>query len=147
MHDLGPFLDRLAARAHPEGGWGYAPDQPAHLEPTCLALLALAAEPERHRAALDGGRAALARCAAGDGRYRLERGREEAVWPSALVLFVRATLGADAADLGKTAAALLALAGRDADSQGAEEVHDIDLQLVGWPWAEGNFSWVEPTAW
>src|SRR5262249_54900176 len=24
---------------------------------------------------------------------------------------------------------------------------DIDLGLVGWPWAEGNFSWVEPTAW
>jgi len=24
---------------------------------------------------------------------------------------------------------------------------DIDVRLVGWPWAEGNFSWVEPTAW
>src|SRR5205085_2740274 len=22
-----------------------------------------------------------------------------------------------------------------------------DGQLVGWPWAEGNFSWVEPTSW
>ena len=26
-------------------------------------------------------------------------------------------------------------------------MHDIDLKLVGWPWAEGNFSWAEPTAW
>ena len=34
MHDIGPFLDRLAAQAHPDGGWGYAPTQPAHLEPT-----------------------------------------------------------------------------------------------------------------
>src|SRR5262249_4459199 len=29
----------------------------------------------------------------------------------------------------------------------ALDMHDIDLKLVGWPWAEGNFSWVEPTAW
>src|SRR5262249_42538162 len=29
----------------------------------------------------------------------------------------------------------------------AEEIHDIDLKIVGWPWAENNFSWVEPTAW
>jgi uncharacterized protein (DUF362 family) len=24
---------------------------------------------------------------------------------------------------------------------------DIDVRLVGWPWAEDTFSWVEPTAW
>ena len=24
---------------------------------------------------------------------------------------------------------------------------DIDPERVGWPWAEGTFSWVEPTAW
>ena len=27
------------------------------------------------------------------------------------------------------------------------EMHDIDMSLTGWPWGEGNFSWVEPTAW
>src|SRR5207248_5639819 len=30
---------------------------------------------------------------------------------------------------------------------GSEEIHDIDLKIVGWAWADGNFSWVEPTAW
>src|SRR5207302_833204 len=63
MHDIQLYLDSLAAQAHPQGGWGYRPGQDAHLEPTCLALLALA------------------------------------------------------------------------------------LRLDRWPWAEGNFSWVEPTAW
>ena len=44
MSDL---LQELVSLAHPEGGWGYRPDQPAHLEPTCLALLALRPEAER----------------------------------------------------------------------------------------------------
>jgi uncharacterized protein (DUF362 family) len=47
----------------------------------------------------------------------------------------------------KTASYLLSLHGRQPDEKQAVEVHDIDLKLVGWPWAEGNFSWVEPTAW
>src|SRR5262249_51980029 len=33
------------------------------------------------------------------------------------------------------------------DDKESAEFHDIDLKLVGWPWAENNFSWVEPTAW
>ena len=28
-----------------------------------------------------------------------------------------------------------------------QELHDINLKLVGWPWAENNFSWTEPTVW
>ena len=42
MSELIADLEALASLALPEGGWGYAPDQGAHLEPTCLALLALA---------------------------------------------------------------------------------------------------------
>ena len=49
-------LEPLAALAHADGGWGYVADQPAHLEPTCLALLALRPEAERFgpAVALDG---------------------------------------------------------------------------------------------
>ena len=84
MHD--DALLRLAGLARPEGGWAYTPSQPPHLEPTCLALLALAAQPERHQAAIAAGKAWLQTAAAGDGTYRLGRGRPEAVWPTALVL-------------------------------------------------------------
>ena len=42
-------LDSLASLARPDGGWGYVADQPAHLEPTCLALLALRPEAEQFR--------------------------------------------------------------------------------------------------
>ena len=34
-------LQHLVHLAHADGGWGYVGGQPAHLEPTCLALLAL----------------------------------------------------------------------------------------------------------
>jgi uncharacterized protein (DUF362 family) len=137
----------LAAQAHPEGGWGYAPGQAAHLEPTCLALLALSLEADRFKAVIDQGRQALAKCAVPDGTYRLARGREEAVWPTSLVLFVQAALGYPADEVKRTAARLLGLRGRPIDNAQAAETHDIDCKLVGWPWADGNFSWAEPTAW
>src|SRR5207249_4260385 len=31
--------------------------------------------------------------------------------------------------------------------QTPDTLNDINTTLRGWPWAEGNFSWVEPTAW
>jgi uncharacterized protein (DUF362 family) len=144
---LNELLSSLAAQASPSGGWGYAPDQDAHLEPTCLALLALSAQPEEFANPIAGGKAWLRTCAVGDGTYRLQRGRPEAVWPTALVLFVQATLGEPTAEVDRTAAALLARRGRNVEDGGGDEVNDIDLSLIGWPWAENTFSWAEPTAW
>jgi uncharacterized protein (DUF362 family) len=140
-------LRALAEMACEGGGWGYAPGQPPHLESTCLALLALAGGPDEFAAAREGGRAFLRTCELPDGSYRLGRGRPEAVWPTALVLFTRAALGEPAAELQRTAAVLLAFRGRDPQGEDSREVNDVDASLIGWPWAEGNFSWVEPTAW
>jgi uncharacterized protein (DUF362 family) len=144
-------LDTLVSLAHPEGGWGYTADQPAHLEPTCLALLALRPESARYAAAVEGGQAFLRRCRQSDGSYRLGRGREAAIWGTALALFTEAAYRGGApptADEQVTAALLLGTKGRviTADPEVAD-MCDIDMSLAGWPWAEGNFSWVEPTAW
>jgi len=87
-------LETLAAQAHPDGGWSYSPEHPPHLEPTCLALLALSIERQRFESTIAKGRAALARCAELDGAYRLPSTREEAVWPTALALMVQKVLGA-----------------------------------------------------
>lgn len=146
MPDVTPLLDRLATAAHPDGGWGYQPGQQANLEPTCLAVLALASEPERFRTAITGGEAAIARHGREDGSFRLAHGRPEAAWPTALVLFLRSALGRP--DLAAVADKLLAIEGRvvKADPEVADMM-DIDVRLVGWPWAEDTFSWVEPTAW
>ncbi len=139
------YLDTLVASMHEDGGWGYAPGQTPQLEPSCFGLLALALEPTKHAAAIDKTRAFLERCANADGSYRPLHGRAEAIWPTALVLFVKATLGQT--ELERTSQYLLGTRGRVPDQAEQGELHDIDLNLVGWPWAEQNFSWVEPTAW
>lgn len=142
-------MNTLAALACVDGGWSYAPEQPPHLEPTCLALLALAADRETHSQSITRGVAWLEQCAVGDGTYRLGRGRYEAAWGTALVLFTLAELGAPKDRLDAIAQGLLALRGRPMVNDAKEEafVNDINGKLVGWPWAEGTFSWVEPTAW
>jgi uncharacterized protein (DUF362 family) len=145
--NVSSHLDTLAAQAHPEGGWGYSPDQVAHLEPTCLALLALSLEADRFRDAIERGKQTLRRNALPDGGYRLERGRDEAVWPTALALYVQSVLDVPPADLRPTVARLLGLKGQFPENTDPGDMHDIDLRLIGWPWAEHNFSWAEPTAW
>src|SRR5439155_27368264 len=96
--------------------------------------------------AIEQGRLALQKCSASDGAYHLARGREEAGWPTAQVLFVQAALGEPADDVRRTASSLLGLHGLTPEKGQAVEESDIDSQIVGWPWAEGNFSWAEPTA-
>src|SRR3954469_9752518 len=86
-------LDRLAELAAPEGGWGYQPGQPAHLEPTALAVLALSVDRVKYAAHIDAGLAAIEANRTPDGTYRLTRGRPQAVWPTALVLFAEQALG------------------------------------------------------
>jgi uncharacterized protein (DUF362 family) len=141
------FLETLVSLAQAEGGWSYGPNQQPHLEPTCLALLALALERATFTSTIERGLAALGRCASADGAYRLPGSREEAVWPTALALVVQKVYDCPPADIRRTASRLLGLRGRILDSQEAGEHQDIDLKLVGWPWAEGNFSWAEPAAW
>ena len=119
-----------------DGGWGYRADQPAHLEPTCLALLAGAEQ----------GWPALELHAAGDGSYRLARGRPQAVWPTALVLFTKAKSNIPASQLKPILDKLLTIEGKVVRLE-TSDAGDIDAGLLGWPWASDTFSWVEPTAW
>jgi uncharacterized protein (DUF362 family) len=147
VHDIKPYLDALAAQALPAGGWGYAPGQELHIEPTCLGLLALSLEADTHRDLLERSKDALRRCATPEGCFILERGREQAVWPTALALFVQTVLEFPEEEINRTASRLLALRGRVPDDVGAAEMHDIDPRLLGWAWGENNFSWAEPTAW
>jgi uncharacterized protein (DUF362 family) len=147
VNDHIPHLEKLAELSHPEGGWGYTPGQAAHLEPTCLGLLALSLDPLRYKEPLEKARHALSRSCRLDGSYRFERGREEAVWPTALGLFVQCVFEFPVEERCKTAGWLLSLRGRSPDDKHSEDLQDIDLKLIGWPWSQGNFSWAEPTAW
>lgn len=143
MIDLGALRAQLAAMRAVDGGWGYSVGQPAHLEPTCLAILALDGTLEG-REACGMGWQFLDGAAETDGSYR--ETRREATWPTAIVLFTRAALRRSGFET--TAERLLGLRGNvvETDPEIADMM-DINVRLVGWPWAEGNFSWIEPTAW
>ncbi|MCI0639507.1 MAG: DUF362 domain-containing protein [Gemmataceae bacterium] len=155
METLSTYLDALAQQAHLEGGWGYAPDRAAQVEPTCMGLLALSLQADRYGPILERSLKFLERCAGADGSYRLPNGRDEAIWPTSLVLFTRKALTPDssppakdaAAALEKSVAFLLSVPCKTPDNPEAGELLDIDMKLTGWPWAEQNFSWVEPTSW
>jgi uncharacterized protein (DUF362 family) len=140
------FLEELIAQVGPDGGWGYTAGQPGQLEPTCLALLALNAERAKYRDQMQAGIACLKTHVLPDGSVRLNRGRAEAVWPTALALHAMATLGATEVQLAPLGSAVLGVAIKTID-QTPDDVNDINTTLAGWGWAEGNFSWVEPTAW
>jgi uncharacterized protein (DUF362 family) len=146
--DFRPYLDTLASQAHPEGGWGYVPDQLAHLEPTCLALIALGLDRERFQPAIDRGLQVLRQSQLSDGTFRLARGRHEAVWPTSLALFAQSVLDVPLENLRPIIARLLSLHGSmpEKDPEIAKTL-DIDCHILGWSWSEGNFAWVEPTSW
>jgi uncharacterized protein (DUF362 family) len=154
MPSVATARERLAAQVAADGGWGYQPGQPLHLEPTCLAILALAGEPEKYQPLIERARAAIAANRAADATYRLARGRPQAVWATALVLVTEHALSptacAPGSPLAATAERLLAIESRVLkvdDEEVADMKIDIDLTLRGWPWAEANFAWVEPTSW
>jgi len=137
-------LEHLASAVSSGGGWGYRTDQPAHLEPTCLALLALAAEPEKYAAISAAGAQSIQDHAHADGSFRLTRGRPQAVWPTALVLFTKTILNAP--NTGPVIEKLLSIESKIVRLD-TSDTGDIDTGLLGWPWAEDTFSWVDPTAW
>jgi uncharacterized protein (DUF362 family) len=134
-----------------DGGWGYRPGQPAHLEPTCLALLALAPESGKNSAAWDAARKFVANQFVSTGRgqtVRLQRGRPQAVWTTSLALFTWANGLAAGKEADSLADGLFAIEGRTIKTDPeVEDMMDIDSRLMGWPWGEDNFSWVEPTSW
>ncbi len=145
MIDLKPHFETLVSTLNPTGGWGYAPGHSSQLEPSCLGLLALSLEPERYADDIAKTLTFIAAGGNADGSYRQHDGRTEAIWPTSLVLFVKSTLSIT--DVARTANYLLATRAKVPDEPETSELHDMDVNLIGWPWAEANFSWVEPTSW
>jgi uncharacterized protein (DUF362 family) len=140
--------ETLSTLVHPEGGWGYAPGQLAHLEPTCLALVALSADPQKYRAPIEAALRFLEQNRLRDGSYRLARGRIQAFWTTPLVLHARLTLGHSTNSVQQTIDRLLEVRGRVVeDDPEIADMLDIDYHKVGWPWGLNTFSWVEPTSW
>jgi hypothetical protein len=132
----------LLSSRNRDGGWGYRSGKRSRVEPTCLALLALASE------------ARDVRPVDASVLVRWERQGPLLIDPAAthpnLAFNAIAALVAQYAPLGvKNLAAPLATALLQYRGAKLPESSVIvqDNNLIGWPWLDGTFSWVEPTAW
>jgi hypothetical protein len=144
--------DVLIAGRNPDGGWGYYAGKASRLEPTCWALLALFYDrrPE-DPAVLSAGLHLLANWQRADGLIA-----EPALPPNlafnglASLVFTaaRPSVPAEAAD-GQVRRRLLAgiVGVRSEKAWNWNSPVRQDNSLVGWPWTEDAFGWVEPTAW
>lgn len=122
---------------------GYAPSSLPATEPTALAALILIAHGKKDlaRPALD----FLTSIQSPDGSVGVRKGEPEPQWPTSLaVLAWRAwDPAAYAANIERGVSWILQAKG-NAMVQTADMGHNT--QLVGWSWAEGTHSWIEPTA-
>jgi hypothetical protein len=142
---LATILDELAQRS----AIGYFETSTAAAEPTALAALALVAN-DRLEAA-QAAAMALTRMQAESGTVGVRKG-EWPGWPTSHAILAwsaiesanvrRKPLG-DVANINRAAAWLLANRGRAIQRS---ENFGHNSELVGWAYAEGTHSWVEPTA-
>jgi hypothetical protein len=133
----------------PDSGWGYDPDGTTCVEPTALACLALLAT----QGEKDGGATLRAVAGAANWLVRLQKPAGSTgvsaeldipEWPTVYAILVWANQGGHAQELGNATGWLIRARG-DTFEQNPEVV-GTDATIVGWPWVEGTYSWLEPTA-
>jgi len=137
----------LLSAANPDGGWGYYPGKASRLEPTCWALLALAATGESRSA--EASRNFFRESQRRDGLL-LEPAVREEDRPNlafnglaALVLADRPAL----ATQGMLERLILGIIEHRGIKLPQSPLSPQDNSLQAWSWIDTTFSWVEPTAW
>jgi hypothetical protein len=131
---------------------GYSTDSAPASEPTAIAALVLAQHGWLDLAKK--GADYLAEIQADDGSVGVRAGEPEPGWPTSLAVVawravgnaLRGVLSAAnefQVNIDRGIAWLLSVEGSKLEQS---EVFGHDMQLVGWAWAEGTHSWLEPTA-
>lgn len=138
------YIDLLTSRKLDDGGFATRPGGAYRCDVSAWATLTLrtlgvAAE------ALQASRVRLARDQLDDGRVPLHREHDYAVWPTPLCILAWSSSDAFASNVQRAADFLLAHQGEVPWDLGSSPFGH-DLSLIGWPWALGTVSWVEPTA-
>jgi hypothetical protein len=131
------------------GGWGYADGGTPSLEPTALAILALRdldqAAPVVHRAV-----EWITATQHADGGWGLNGLDPRSSWHTAWGVLALSELADTVVSFQRGRDWLVTVPVyrvKDLDAhQSYEQDLKIDINLVGWPWASGEASWVPPTA-
>jgi hypothetical protein len=144
-------LDFLRSSQNADGGWGYFPGKQSWLEPTTYAMLALQGTPDAEEP-LDRGWKLVRSWQTGDGSSRPNGQVREGTWVTAHAVTLACVRGVYDEPVRRSVDWLLQVAGAENRwlSRTFSYFHwlktDADFSHPGWPWHEGNSSWVEPTA-
>jgi hypothetical protein len=136
-----PWLEETLESLARQPVVGYAASGAPASEPTAIACLALA----RHDRQAHAKQAAehLAGVQAIDGSVGVRPGEATPGWPTSLAVVAWRAVGGFETDVERGCEWLLKTRGETVE-QSPEYGHNT--QLVGWSWAEGTHSWIEPTA-
>lgn len=146
--------EELLERQKPDGGWCYHAGQPggaSWTEPTCYALLALAASGLGDSDAVRRGARWLASTQNSEGGCVPRRSVRESTWVTALVLMLPPACSSGV-DRNRAAAWLLRVTGRESGWVQRLRMRLLGAQVEpsqafdGWPWYPGSGAWVTPTA-
>jgi hypothetical protein len=143
-------LDFLRETQNPDGGWPYFPGKHSWMEPTAYAMLALhgitGAEAPLHRAWN------LVRSwQLPDGSTRPGAAIDGGTWVTALAVTLASVRGVYDSNVTRAVDWLIKVAGAEHNiaTRIASRLHmlktKLDVSHEGWPWRDGNSSWIEPT--
>jgi Prenyltransferase and squalene oxidase repeat len=144
-------LDFLRQNQNPDGGWSYFPGKRSWFEPTAYAMLALHGRPESETE-LDRAWALLRSWQLADGSFRPSGQVQEGTWVTAQAVTLATVRGVDDVSVRASVDWLLRVVGAEHDvvMRAASFFHliqtKLDVSHEGWPWRDGNASWIEPTA-
>lgn len=141
----------LLSSRSPDGGWGTYPGGPTNVEATAFALMGLAAAlPDPDETGLE----SLLALQTPAGAWPMLEGMPESPPATALAMLALSTVGAEATPVERATAWLADQSGTGAGwakraiQRWLPELLPVQsrLDLRGWPWVAGTWSWVEPTA-
>ncbi len=144
------YSEDLLGRQNADGGWSYFRGG-SWTEPTCYALLALAASGMGDAPEVRRGTAWLQRCQRPDGGFAPRESVQESTWVTALTLLLPPDT--EGFDRSRAEAWTVEQTGRESGwvfrlrlwMLGADSAGD-SLSFDGWPWYPGAAAWVGPTA-
>ena len=141
----------LQASQNPDGGWGYFPGKQSWLEPTAYALLALQGVPDSERV-IDRGWRLVRSWQLPDGSVRPGVEIDDGTWVTALLVTLACVQGVRDENVARSVAWLLRVVGAEHNLLMRTFSYfnllktKLDVSHQGWPWRNGNASWIEPTA-
>ncbi|HUA19326.1 MAG TPA: prenyltransferase/squalene oxidase repeat-containing protein [Bryobacteraceae bacterium] len=143
-------LEFLRQNQNPDGGWGYFPGKQSWFEPTAYAMLALHGAPDSVQP-LDRAWALLGSWQCSDGSFRPSGHVAGGTWVTAHAVNLACVRGVYDGNVHRAVNWMLSVVGAEHGlvMRAAAYFHlletKLDVSHEGWPWRDGNASWIEPT--